>query len=66
MLVLLIGDLYIPQRAADIPAELKKLLVPGKIHQIVCTGNITSRETFDYLRSIAAEITVARGDLDEV
>ncbi|KAH7049473.1 Metallo-dependent phosphatase [Auriculariales sp. MPI-PUGE-AT-0066] len=38
VLVLVIGDLHIPDRIHDLPAKFKKLLVPGKIQQIICTG----------------------------
>ncbi|RCI06321.1 hypothetical protein CU098_013500 [Rhizopus stolonifer] len=65
MLVLVLGDLHIPQRAHDLPLKFKKLLIPGKIQKIICTGNITDRSTFDYLRSIAGDITVVKGDADQ-
>jgi vacuolar protein sorting-associated protein 29 len=65
MLVLLIGDLHIPHRAMDLPSKFKKLLVPGKIQQILSTGNLCNRETYDYLRTIAPEICAVRGDMDE-
>ncbi|GAA5908534.1 hypothetical protein JCM6882_001292 [Rhodosporidiobolus microsporus] len=65
MLVLVIGDLHIPTRAHDLPAKFKKLLVPGKITQILSTGNTTDRETWDYLRSVAPDLRGVRGDWDE-
>jgi predicted phosphodiesterase len=40
--------------------------VPGKIQQIICTGNVCDKETFDYLRTVAADIHIVRGDYDEV
>jgi hypothetical protein len=40
VLVLCIGDLHIPHRTTDIPSKFKELLKPGKIHQILCTGNL--------------------------
>ncbi|KAJ2553660.1 Vacuolar protein sorting-associated protein 29, partial [Coemansia sp. RSA 1933] len=52
-------------RAADIPAKFRKLLVPGKIDRILCTGNVTDTATLEYLRSISAEVSVARGEFDE-
>jgi vacuolar protein sorting-associated protein 29 len=64
VLVLLIGDLHIPYRVHDLPAKFKKLLVPGKIQQIICTGNVCDKETYDYLRTIASDVNVARGDYD--
>lgn len=66
MLVLVIGDLHIPYRASDLPAKFKKLLVPGKIAQILSTGNTTDPETYDYLRTVAPDVRDVRGDWDEV
>ncbi|POY71611.1 hypothetical protein BMF94_5304 [Rhodotorula taiwanensis] len=66
MLVLVIGDLHIPYRAADLPAKFKKLLVPGKIAQIVSTGNTTDSDTWDYFRSVAPDVRGVRGDCDDV
>lgn len=65
VLVLVIGDLHIPHRIHDLPSKFKKLLVPGKIQQILCTGNICDKETYDYLRTIAPDIHVVKGDYDE-
>ncbi|BFZ54616.1 Vacuolar protein sorting-associated protein 29 [Savitreella phatthalungensis] len=65
MLVLLIGDLHIPHRSPDLPSQFKKLLAPGKIAQVLCTGNLTDRRTFETLRRIAPEMHVVRGDCDD-
>ncbi|KAJ1978714.1 Vacuolar protein sorting-associated protein 29 [Dimargaris xerosporica] len=65
VLLLAIGDLHIPQRASNLPASFRRLLVPGKIQQILCTGNVCDRETFEYLRSVAAETYVVKGDADD-
>ncbi|KAK6338311.1 Vacuolar protein sorting-associated protein 29 [Orbilia blumenaviensis] len=64
-LVLALGDLFIPDRAAEIPAKFKKLLAPGKIGQILCLGNLTDRETYDFLRSTAPDLQIVKGDFDE-
>ncbi|EJT45175.1 retrograde transporter [Trichosporon asahii var. asahii CBS 2479] len=66
VLVLVIGDLHIPTLTHDLPAKFKKLLVPGKIGQILCTGNVCDKETYDYLRTIAPEVHIVRGEFDEV
>lgn len=66
VLVLVIGDLHIPHRTHDLPAKFKKLLVPGKIQQIICTGNVCDKETLEYLRTVAPDVNVVRGDYDEV
>ncbi|NXA38061.1 VPS29 protein, partial [Eudromia elegans] len=42
--------------------EFKKLLVPGKIQHILCTGNLCTKESYDYLRTLASDIHVVRGD----
>ncbi|KAA1095943.1 Vacuolar protein sorting-associated protein 29 [Puccinia graminis f. sp. tritici] len=66
VLLLTIGDLHIPIRTHDLPNKFKKLLVPGKIGQIVCTGNVCDRETWEYLRSISSDVRGVRGDFDEI
>ena len=43
VLVLCIGDLHVPHRAAALPARFKALLVPGRIHHVLCTGNLCTR-----------------------
>ncbi|KAL9100541.1 MAG: hypothetical protein Q9163_004098 [Psora crenata] len=58
-LVLAIGDLFIPDRA-----PFKKLLAPNKISQVLCLGNLTDKETYDYLRSIAPDLQIVKGDFD--
>jgi len=65
VLVLVIGDLHIPYRVHDLPAKFKKLLVPGKIQQIICTGNVCDKETYEYLRTVAPDVHVVRGDYDD-
>ncbi|KAM0747323.1 Metallo-dependent phosphatase [Meredithblackwellia eburnea MCA 4105] len=65
VLVLALGDLHIPLRTHDLPAKFKKLLVPGKIQQIVCTGNVCDRETWEYLRGVAPDVRSVRGEYDE-
>ncbi|KAK1220323.1 Vacuolar protein sorting-associated protein 29 [Marasmius sp. AFHP31] len=65
VLVLLIGDLHIPHRVHDLPVKFKKLLVPGKIQQILCTGNVCDKETYEYLRTISPDVHVVKGDYDE-
>ncbi|KAL9607131.1 MAG: hypothetical protein Q9167_007929 [Letrouitia subvulpina] len=58
-LVLVLGDLFIPDRA-----PFKKLLVPGKIGQILCLGNLTDKETYDFLRQIAPDLQIVKGTFD--
>ena len=65
VLVLCLGDLHVPHRAVDLPPKFKSLLNPGKIHQILCTGNLCTEAMYDYLRSICSDVVVAQGDFDE-
>ncbi|SCV70018.1 BQ2448_1412 [Microbotryum intermedium] len=65
VLVLVLGDIHIPIRTHDLPAKFKKLLVPGKIQQILCTGNVCDRETWEYLRTVAPDLRGVRGEYDE-
>ncbi|PKU31907.1 vacuolar protein sorting-associated protein 29 isoform x3 [Limosa lapponica baueri] len=65
LLVLVLGDLHIPHRCNSLPAKFKKLLVPGKIQHILCTGNLCTKDTYDYLKTLAGDVHVVRGDFDE-
>mmetsp|Transcript_21529 Transcript_21529/g.36934 ORF Transcript_21529/g.36934 Transcript_21529/m.36934 type:complete len:195 (-) Transcript_21529:567-1151(-) len=66
VLVLLIGDLHIPHRVADLPPKFKSLLVPGKIQHIISTGNLCTKEVHDYLKSLANDVHIVKGDFDEM
>ncbi|EGD75776.1 vacuolar protein sorting-associated protein 29 [Salpingoeca rosetta] len=63
--VLVIGDFHIPHRASSIPKAFTDKLVPGKIQHILCTGNLVTRDTFDYLKTLASDVHVVAGDFDE-
>ncbi|KAF5843835.1 subunit of retromer complex [Dunaliella salina] len=65
VLVLLLGDMHIPHRAADLPPQFKELLKPGKIHSILCAGNLCSKTLMEYLKSITSDVTLVQGDFDE-
>ncbi|NXA03408.1 VPS29 protein, partial [Sapayoa aenigma] len=43
-------------------AKFKELLVPGKIQHILCTGNLCTKESHDYLRTLAGDVHIVRGD----
>jgi len=40
--------------------------VPGKIQHILCTGNLCGKEIMDYLKTLANDVHVTKGDFDEV
>jgi len=66
VLVLVIGDCHIPHRASALPPKFKKLLVPGKIQHILAIGNLCTKETQDYLRTLASDVHFVKGDFDEL
>ncbi|KAK3186629.1 Vacuolar protein sorting-associated protein 29 [Lecanicillium sp. MT-2017a] len=63
-LILVLGDIHIPDRALDFPAKFKKLLAPGKIGQTLCLGNLTDKTTYEYLRSITPDLKIVKGRYD--
>lgn len=65
VLVLVVGDMHIPFRASGLSPKFKKLLVPGKIQHILCTGNLTTKDSYDYLKSLAADVHIVKGDFDD-
>lgn len=65
VLVLCIGDLHIPHRTVDLPSKFKALLVPGKIHHILCPGNLCTKEIQNYLKTVCTDLHITRGDFDE-
>ncbi|KAI1629646.1 Metallo-dependent phosphatase-like protein, partial [Exophiala viscosa] len=48
----------------DLTPQFRKLLTPGKIGQVVCLGNLTDKETYDFLRAIAPDLHIVKGDFD--
>jgi vacuolar protein sorting-associated protein 29 len=64
-LVLVLGDLHIPHRSNDIHEKFKALLVPNKMKHILCTGNLCSRQMFDYLKTIAPNVHIVKGNFDD-
>lgn len=66
VLTLVIGDLHIPMRVHQLPPKFRALLVPGKIQYILATGNLCAKEVVDYLKTIASEVHIVKGDFDEV
>ncbi|PVU92707.1 hypothetical protein BB560_006032, partial [Smittium megazygosporum] len=56
--------MHIPDRAINIPTQFRKLLVPGKIEKILCTGNLCDQPTYNYLNAICQDIELVAGDYD--
>ena len=64
-IILVIGDFWIPDKAADVPKKFYELLRPGRITKIICTGNLQNEETYDWLRTITTELIVTKGEGDK-
>ncbi|TYH66171.1 hypothetical protein ES332_D06G104800v1 [Gossypium tomentosum] len=72
VLVLALGDLHIPHRAADLPPKFKSMLVPEMIQHVFCIGNLCIKyfyqlnfyEVQDYLKTLC-DLHIIRGEYDE-
>ena len=64
-LVLVVGDMFVPQRAPDIDPQFKQILIPNKLQHVLSLGNIGSRESYDWLRSLSNDPHGVKGDYDE-
>lgn len=73
MLTLVIGDIFIPDRALSIPTKFKKLLCPNpksvphnsKISEVICLGNIiNSFDTLKFLYNLSPTFHIVRGEFD--
>ncbi|KAG5192484.1 vacuolar protein-like protein sorting 29 [Tribonema minus] len=64
-LVLVLGDLHIPHRAAAIPEKFRRMLVPNKMKHVLCTGNLVTKDRYEELRALAPNVHVVSGDFDD-
>ena len=64
-LVLVVGDMFVPQRSPDIHEQFKSILIPNKIQHVLSLGNIGSRESYDWLKSLSNDFHKVKGDFDE-
>ena len=64
-LVLVVGDMFVPQRAPDIDPQFKQILIPNKLQHVLSLGNIGSRESYDWLSSLSNDFHGVKGDYDE-
>ncbi len=64
-LVLVVGDMFMSQRSPDINEQFKSLLIPNKIQHVLSLGNIGSRESYDWLKSLSNDFHTVKGDFDE-
>ena len=64
-LVLVVGDMFVPQRAPDIDPQFKAILIPNKLQHVLSLGNIGSNESYEWLRSLSNDFHSVKGDFDE-
>lgn len=64
-LLMVIGDLHVPQRAVDLPQCFRELLNTDKIKQVLCTGNLGSQAMMDLLLGISPNLHIVKGDFDQ-
>ena len=64
-LVLVVGDMFVPQRSPDISDQFKSILIPNKLQHVLSLGNIGSRERNDWLKSLSNDFHQVKGDYDE-
>ena len=64
-LVLVLSDMFVPQRSQDIDPQFKTILIPNKIQHVLSLGNIGSRESYDWLKSLSNDFHCVKGDFDE-
>lgn len=64
-LILIVGDMHIPSRAANIPAKFKQMLVPDKMQKVVGVGNYCGADQIDFLRKIAPSVYCVKGEAED-
>jgi putative phosphoesterase len=61
---LAIGDFHIPERADWIPRELEGEVTKESYDVVFCTGDLTSEDVLTWLKRLASEVHVVRGNMD--
>ena len=64
-LVLVVSDMFVPLRSQDIDQQFKTILIPNKLQHVLSLGNIGSRESYDWLKSLSNDFHSVKGDFDE-
>ena len=64
-LVLVVSDMFVPQRSPDIDPQFKTILIPNKIQHVLSLGNIGSRESYDWLKSLSNDFHSVKGEFDD-
>ncbi len=64
-LVLVVSDMNVPFKTSDIPEQFKSLLIPNKIQHVLSLGNMGSKESYDWLKSLSNNFHGVKGEFDE-
>lgn len=64
-LVLVVSDMFVPEKCSDIPDQFKNILIPNKIQYVLSLGNNGSRESYDWLKSLSNNFHAVKGDYDD-
>jgi vacuolar protein sorting-associated protein 29 len=62
VLVLVLGDTHIPNRATQIPPQLQRMLVPGKMQHVIGTGNVDR----SIVAGLSPNLHLVAGDWDNI
>ena len=65
-LILVVSDMFVPNRQADISEEFKTILSPNKLQHVLSLGNIGSKESYDWLRGLSNDFHCVKGEFDEI
>ena len=41
------------------------MITPNKVSTVICTGNLGSRETYDWLKSLSPLLHIVKGDFED-
>ena len=61
---LIIGDFHIPERAYWIPKELEAEIAKSRYDLAFCTGDLTGEDVLMWLKKLAPEVYVVKGNMD--
>lgn len=62
--VLAIGDFHIPSRARWIPKPLEDDVKREIWDVVLCTGDLTSEDVIDWLKSLSSRVYIVKGNMD--
>jgi len=64
MKILVIADTHIPNRASWLPKEIDTFIMSRNFDALICLGDLTNEEIFEYLRKISRDSYFVRGNMD--